>query len=129
MPLYATPQSGYNTGANEGLNVRDVSPGASLTLFDGTETPALNLASVAFARSGGAGMTFLASGMPSDMTIDIEAALEDVDAKYSSISTISPDANGNGTYTDVGYSAFYRGIISAASGSSPAVMPTLKVQR
>lgn len=116
MPTYGIPQSGYS--ATSGLNLTSVVPGDSFTLFDGTETPASGLKSVAFSRgySPGAsdnGISFDCSGMPSGSVIDIQAANQDLDASYSSVSGgLTPDANGNATYTDVGRSAFYRAVLT-----------------
>lgn len=98
-------------------------PGDYMTLFDGTEVVANGLKSAAFARGSGAsgvGQTFNLSGMPVGMTVDVQCAATDVDADYFTVNTISPDANGNGAYTDVGYSPFYRFKISAyTSGAMP----------
>lgn len=54
------------------------------------------------------------------MTVDVQVAGVDVDADYFSVATLSPDANGNAAYTDVGRSPFYRFKISAySSGNVP----------
>ena len=131
MPLYGIRQAGSNPDATK--NLSDVAPGASYTLFDGTETPVLGMKSVAFARgaqgSGDNGITFDAAGMPSDMTIDVQVSNDDVDAHYTTVATLaastSPDT-GNTAYTDVGRSAFYRLYVSAYTTGT---MPTVKAQR
>lgn len=98
-------------------------PGDYMTLFSGTEVAALGAASAAFARGSGAsgsGQTFNLSGVPAGMTVDVQCAATDVDADYTSLVTLTPDANGNAAYTDEGYSPFYRYKISAyTSGPMP----------
>lgn len=129
--LYGTPQSGFNPAPDAGLNLTCLVPGDHLTLFDGTETPVQGIKSVAFSRgySPGAsdnGTTFTVYGMPSTATIDVQVSNDDVDGHYVTVNTISPDANGNGFYTDIGRAAFYRVTLSAyASGA----MPVVKVKR
>jgi hypothetical protein len=121
-------------------NVRQPAGLAALTpgdgpyvMFDGTETPATTLASVAFARGSGGigppqGITFSATGLPSGCTVDIQVSETDVDGDYwtPNGATIGGDANGNGGYTDIGYSAFYRAKISAYTTGA---MPVVKAQR
>lgn len=129
MPVYDTPQSGSNSDL--GLNLTCVIPGDSYTLFDGTETPAENLASVAFARGpspsmNDAGCTFYMSGCPADCAVDIQGANEDLDTSYVTLLTLSPDANGNDGQTDTGRAQFYRALISAYSSGD---MPVVTVQR
>ena len=108
--------------------------GSSIKMFDGTETPAAGLKSIAFARghqgSSDKGVTFNISGMPAGMTIDVQIASINVDADYSSVATLSPSAgspdSGNSFYTDEGRSAFYRlYVLSYTSGT----MPIAKAQR
>lgn len=127
--IYGSPQAGYNAPPNLGLNLTSLSPGdGPLTLFDGTETPAAGLKSIAFSRGpspGGAdnGTTFKLRGMPVGMTVDVQCAEADVDADYTSVQTLSPSTTpdtGNAAYTDTGRSAFYRFYISAfTSGAMP----------
>lgn len=130
MPLYGVAQSGYS--ATSGLNLTSIVPGDSYTLFDGTETPASGLKSVAFSRGpapGGAdnGISFDISGMPSGSVIDIQAANQDVDGSYSSVSgSLTPDASGHATYTDVGRSAFYRAVLTTYTTGA---MSVVKAQR
>ena len=137
MPAFGLPQSGPNPIS--GLNVTCLQPSEELTLFDGTETPVLNLASIAFARgfqgSVDGGSTFNLSGMPSGMTIDVQVCsppsggfttVAAMAAAFNSVVTISPDANGNGSYTDIGRSALYRLLILAYTSGA---MPVGVVQR
>lgn len=133
MPVFGIPQAGGYGPPNQGLNVTSVQPGQSLVLFDGTEAAALDLASVAFARglqgSSDNGFTINITGMPVGMTVDVQAcsppaggfaSVAAMGNAFSSVATIGPDANGNGFYTDVGRSAFYRLLISAyVSGTTP----------
>lgn len=126
MPSYGVAQSGYS--ATSGLNLTSIVPGDSFTLFDGTETPVQGMKSVAFSRGAspsGAdnGTSFDISGMPSTAVVDIQAANIDVDSAYSSVSgNLTPDTNGNATYTDVGRSAFYRAVLTTyVSGAMPVV--------
>ena len=131
MPVYGVAQAGSNWGANQGLNLTSVIPGEPYTLFDGTETKAGGMKSVAFARGHGpaltdAGMSFLAAGMAATDEIDIQAANNDVDAEYLAVGTIGPDASGLGAYTDIGRAAFYRAVLRVSGGGD---MPTLTVQR
>jgi len=125
MPLYGVPQAGSNPDLTK--NLSSVGPGASYKLFDGTETPSSGLKSVAFAlgEQGGNGgdKTFWCSGMTAGSVINIEAANEDVDAQYSSISgDLTPDANGNVGYADDGESAFYRAVLTTSTGAMPKVI-------
>ena len=133
MPKYGTAQAGYN--ANSGLNLTSLIPGdLELTLFDGTETPAAGLKSIAFSRgySPGAsdnGITFTVIGMPTGMTVDVQASAKDIDGDYTSIATLSPSTTpdtGNAAYTDVGRSTFYRLYMSAYTTGA---MPTAVAQR
>lgn len=105
-------------------------PGESLVLFDGTETPSVGLASIAFARGtspgGDEGSTFSLSGMPAGMTIDVQVSAFNNTADFTSVETLTPDANGNAASTDAGRSLFYRLSISAYSTGS---MCTGGVQR
>lgn len=135
MPLFGIAQSGFNPPPNQGLNVTGLIPGESIVLWDGTETPASNVKSVAFARgyspsANDGGTTFNLSHMPSDMTVDVQAcsapaggfaSTSAMDAAFAFLTTISPDANGNGAYTDVGRSEFYRLRINAFSTSQMPV--------
>jgi hypothetical protein len=123
LPIYGTAQAGSN--ATLGLNLTSLIPGEQITLFSGSETAALNLKSVAFARgyspsASDQGTTFNISGMPSGMTIDVQVASKDIDGDYTSVVTMTPDTNGNSAYTDVGRSAFFRLLISAyTTGAMP----------
>lgn len=125
MPTYTQVLSGGK---------RQCGPGESLTLFDGTETPAEGLASMCFARGYSAGQaqaysTFHADGMPSDMVIDVQAANVDAEADYHTIGQMtSENASPAGFpfFTDDGSPAFYRLKISAYTSGS---MPIVTVQR
>lgn len=124
MPLYGAAQAGGGPTV--------IYPGDNFTLFDGTETPATTTISIAFTRGnapGGMadnGTSFDAVGMPSGMVIDIQAANSNVTGSYAMVGQIIPDANGNGNYTDVGRSQFYRAKISAYTSGT---MPSLVAQR
>lgn len=120
MPLYSST-----------INPPCLDVGRSLVMFDGTETPAIGLKSIAFARgtqgSDDAGTTFDGSGLPAGMTIDVQVANLNVDADYHTVSTLSPSGgspdSGNIAYTDTGRSAFYRLYVSAyTSGAMPIVI-------
>lgn len=130
MPVYGTPQSGPY--ADSGRNLRAISPGDRYVLFNGTETPAADLASVAIVRghspsAADNGVTFYVSGSAETSTvIDIQGSNEDVDGSYFTVAQITPDANGNGSYTDVGRDAFYRAKLSAYSTGA---MPVVTAQR
>ena len=132
MPSYGTPQAGYNGPPDQGLNIRAVYPGDSYTLFDGTETGAEGLKSVSFARamspsSDDAGCSFFVSGMEATTEVDIQGANEDLDGSYTTLNTITADAGGNGSYTDVGRAQFYRAVLSTYGGGDD--MPVVTVQR
>lgn len=123
MPLYGVKQAGGT--------VASIGPGEGDTLFDGTETPANGLKSVAFSRGSaggqpGYGATFYASGIPAACTVDIQGSNADIDGDYLTLQTLSPDANGNAAYTDIGYPAFYRATLSAYSTGA---MPIVTVKR
>lgn len=130
MPLYGAPRSGSNT--DPGKNLTAVAPGEGFTLFDGTETVALNLKSIAFVRAMSptdedSGSTFSVSNLAATTNVAIEGANEDIDTKYTVLDTLVPDANGNDASTDVGRLAFFRVRISAYTGGG--IMPVVKVQR
>jgi hypothetical protein len=83
--------------------------------------------SLAFARAmGGApadnGITFYASLLPAGSVVEIEGANENVDASYQVLATLSPDANGNASYTDIGRAAFFRAVLSTAGNIMPRVI-------
>lgn len=128
MPLYDTPQAGSNS--NSAKNVKCVDVGSFYTMLDGTETPGLGVASVAFARghmAGSKGLTINLSGMPAGMTVDVQVAAHNIAGEFSSVATITPSSgspdSGNGFYTDDGLSAFYRLYISAyVSGAMPVAV-------
>jgi hypothetical protein len=124
--VFGIAQAGGIGPPNQGLNMTTVYPGDSLTLFDGTETPALGLASIAFARgmmgSNDGGLTINLSGMPAGMAIDVQvcsapaagfASTTALAAAMSSVTTLTPDSGGNASYTDIGRSQFYRLEVSA----------------
>src|ERR1700688_5045820 len=137
MPLFGVSQSGGNPIA--GLNLTDLIPGDAMVLFDGTETPASGLKSVAFARGPGPvgadnGTTFTLRGIPTGMTVDVQvasgsfASVAAMDAAFTTVATLSPSTTpdtGNAAYTDVGRSAFYRLYMSAfTSGAMPVATAT-----
>lgn len=129
--VYGTAQAGFNGPPNQGLNLASLTPGEPYTMFDGTETPSNGLKSVAFARGPSAsfsdqGTTFDCRGIPAGCTIDIQVANDDLDTAYGTVATLSPDANGDAQYTDVGRSAFYRAKLSAYTSGT---MPIVKAQR
>lgn len=130
MPIYPTQ---FNT-------LTSLPPGESLTLFSGTETPSAGLASIPFSRATGAsvgppeGMTFFCEGIPSGATLayqvsnDPRVATNPTAAQWTTPpgATFVPDANGNAALTDIGYSTFYRILLSAYTSGA---MPTVIVQR
>lgn len=131
MPLYGVPQAGWNLSPFQGLNLTCIIPGDSFTLFDGTETPSAGLKSVAVNRGispsyTDTGLTVYVAGAPSGCTVAVEGSNIDKDGDYFSISTISPDANGNGAYTDTGRAAFYRVVLATYTGGA---MPVVTIQR
>ena len=124
MPIYSTTR-----------NPKCLDVGQSMQLFDGTETPAVGLKSVAFARgtkgSNDAGTTFgNGSPVPAGMAIDVQIAQVNADANFETIATLAPSGgspdSGNVAYTDVGRSAFYRYYVSAYSSGA---MPIMVAQR
>jgi len=131
MALYGVFQAGSNPDMSK--NLSSVCIGDTYILFDGTETPEAGLKSVAFARatqgSSDNGCTFYASGMPPDAVVSIQGSNEDIDANYVTLADITPDAAGNGAYTDVGRPPFYRAILSTWGGASPESMPRVTVER
>lgn len=127
--IYGTAQAGSNPVP--GKNLTSIGVGDSFTLFDGTEAPSAGLASVAFSRamSPGAadnGVTFYATGMPSDAVIEVEGSNTDVDGDYLVLYAMNPDTNGNAAYTDNGRPAFYRAVLSTYTTGA---MPVVKAQR
>lgn len=130
MPLYGVPQAGSNSDLSK--NLSDVQPGTSYVLLDGTEDFSEIFASVAFARgtqgSTDAGMSFSASGIPPGGSVDIQVANEDDDSLYTTVNSIVPDVNGNGSALDLGRSAFYR-VAPIDSDSSPVGGIRVRVQR
>lgn len=96
-----------------------------LVLFNGSETVAQGLASIPFWRgpspsSNDGGTSFLATGMASDMTIDVQASNDDV--TYVTTQSMSADTDGHGGTSDAGRSQFYRVLISTyTTGTMPVV--------
>ncbi len=130
MPLYGQLQPGSNPDMSK--NVVCVNVGDSYTLLNGTEDlSGESTASVAFARgaqgSDDGGMSFSASGMTPNGTIDIQVANENEDELYTTVNGISCDANGNGSSWDAGRSAFYR--VDPGAEGSPASGVRVIVQR
>jgi hypothetical protein len=130
MPTYGTPQAGSNSSL--GKNLSAVCVGDTYILFDGTETAAGGLKSVAFARatqgSGDNGITFQVIGAPAGSQVDIQSSNEDVDASYVNVETLTADSSGNANYTDTGRSPFWRAVLGSG-GASPAVMPKVIAER
>ncbi len=128
MPTYGTPQAGSNS-LGAAFNLTSLVPGDKFTLFDGTETAASGLKSVAISRgyspTGSNTMTFYVSGAPAGTTVDIQGANEDVDASYLTLSTITP-VSGNGAYSDDGTAQYLRATLSAYTSG---VMSVVKVSR
>ena len=129
--LYGTAQPGFNVSPNQGLNLTSLVPGEAITLFTSADPGGLNRTSVAFARGYSpsamdGGISFDASGMPSDMVIDIQVANQDIDGSYAQAGQISADSNGCGNYTDAGRSAFYRAKVTTYTTGA---MPLLIAQR
>ena len=117
MPLYGVAQAGGVLTA--------VYPGEHFVLFNGTETPAAGVKSVAFNRAKGPlgplpqvfTATFAAAPTA---TVVIQGSNDDVDAHYQTLS--GNITTQTGYYADLGEFAFYRAVLSAyASGGMPAV--------
>lgn len=125
MPAYGVKQSGPNTDSSK--NLTSLQPGdPGLTLWDGTETPLSGNASVAFSRGpsvggGDNGTSFDFTGMDAASVVDVQVSNLDVAADYITVSGgLTPDANGNAAYTDIGRSAFYRVVLTTyVSGAMP----------
>lgn len=123
MPVYDTPQAGYNP--NSAKNLRVVSPGDFYTLLDGTEADEA-LASVAIVRGPSLGMaqaysTFKAVGLAADETVDVEISNSNEDADYVSIGQMTSELAsppGFPYLTDSGSPTFYR---VRKSGGTPVV--------
>jgi hypothetical protein len=99
-----------------------------LILFDGTETPATGIKSIAFSRgmtgSTDAGTTFSAvfGSDPTGTVIKVQGAATDVDANYVTLTTITATSLLGYTYTATDRSNFYRVIISTyVQGGMPVV--------
>lgn len=132
MPLWGTPRAGSNPIS--GLNFVDLRPGDYETLLNGTETIITGSKSIAFARGGSGsgadqGSTFTVTGCPNGSVIDIEASstkTDDavtLDAMDASFQNVGGGTMGNGFYTDVGRSMFYRIIVTTfAPGDAPVVV-------
>lgn len=136
MPVWGTPRAGANPIS--GLNFVDLRPGDYETLLDGTESAVTGTKSIAFARGGSgsgmdAGSTFTILGCPNGSTIDVQASntktdvaltLAAMDASFqnTSLSDGGGTVIGNGFYTDIGRSMFYRVIVTTlVSGDVPVV--------
>lgn len=101
-------------------------PGQQLVLFDGTESPASGVKSIAFERAP------THDSLPSPMvftvvfpsaptaTLQIQASNDDVDANYQVVQPISTQ---QGYYSDQGQFRYYRLDLSAyTSGGMPKVI-------
>lgn len=130
MPTYGVAQPGYNAAPNQGKNLTSVISGESFTLFDGTETAAAGLKSVAFTRGPAPGIvadngiTFYCHGdaTSAGQVVEIQGSNVDTDTAYVTLSSITLDSAGNGDYTDIGRASFFRAVLSTfASGTMPKV--------
>lgn len=136
MALWGTPRAGANPIS--GLNFVDLRPGDYETLLNGTETIVTGAKSVAFARGGSGsgadqGSTFAITGCAGGSTIDIQASntktddagtLAAMDASFTNVSAGGSGGTviGNGFYTDIGRSMFYRIIVTTfVNGDAPVV--------
>lgn len=128
MPLWGTGYPGCNPIS--ALNFIDLRSGDDLTLLDGTETIVTGSTSIAFARGndpgGNNGFTVSVSGCPNGTVIDVQQSdgvsqsstgpvkvtptVANMDASFNTI--LGDTINGNGSITDIGRSAFYRGIVT-----------------
>lgn len=124
MPLYNTPQSGGVLSA--------VAPGDKYIMFDGTETPAAGLASVAFNRACGpltapalAVFTVTFPNAAPTATVQIQGSNDDVDGHYQTLFTTTSGQQ-NSFYNDYGEFAFYRAVLNAYTNGG---MPIVRVQR
>lgn len=130
MALWATRQSGGN--ADSRLNFTSLVPGDSLVLLDGTETIVSGSKSIAFSRADGmvgtdAGSSFQISGCAGGSVIAIQASdgtAESVmtfgalDLSFNQVGSVT----GNGAYTDVGRSSFYRIVVTTLIGADVPVV-------
>ena len=117
MPLYGSVKPIY------------LYPGQQFVLFDGTESPAAGVKSVAFERApnydGHPSPMVFTSVFPNapTATLQVQASNDDVDGNYQVVQAISTQ---QGYYYDQGEFRFYRLDLSAYSAGS---MPTAIVQR
>lgn len=140
MPLWNTPQSGWNT-QYPGLNCVMLTIGDDYALLDGTETVITGTKSVHFTRGSmgdtDAGTTFAVTGCANGTVIDIQASNGVAQSTTNGIPTVTQtptnlDASfqnvggtvtGNGFYTDIGRSMYYRVIVTSfAAGDVPVVL-------
>ena len=130
MPLWGTGYPGSNPIS--ALNFLDLRPGDYEKLLDGTETIQSGSTSIAFARGGSSlgsdnGSTFTVTGCPNGSVIDIQASSADNAATLAAMDASFQDVTGgtitgNGFYTDVGLSMFYRVIVTTfVNGDVPVV--------
>lgn len=139
MPLWNTPQSGYNT-QYPGLNCVNLNPGDDYALLNGTELVATGTASVHFSRGSmgdtDAGTTFVLSGCPNSSVIKIQGSNgvaqsttngiptvtqtpTNLDASFISVGTIT----GNGVCTDTARFTYYRAIVDTfMAGDVPVLI-------
>jgi len=116
MKLYGAAQAGGS--------LQSVSPGERIVLFDGTETPAVGVTSLAFARAPGpiqspAPMVFT-NHFPAapTATVLVQASNVNVDAQFQTVYTSTNKQDDY--YADYGAFAFYRMQLSAyTSGGMP----------
>lgn len=122
MKLYGAAQAGGSLTA--------LSPGDRMTLFDGTETPAAGLTSVAFCRAPGimgvpAMIVFTVSfGSSPTAAVVVQGANVNAEAAFQTLNTTTNQQND--WYQDEGNFTFYRVQLSAYTSGG---MPTVIAQR
>lgn len=144
MPLYGSPQAGsrqwdptlgLTPAQMAGKNITTISPGESLMLFDGTETPdGAPITSIAIARglspaAGAAGPITFSIDYATTPTavLYIQASNRDVEADYQTIYTSTSPSAVHDLFTDANTAwLFYRAKLYSYSGGG---MPVVIAQR
>ena len=119
MKLYGAAQAGGG--------LQSVSPGERIVLFDGTETPAAGVTTVAFCRATGPTQVpspiVFTTHFPAapTATVLIQASNVDVESQYQTVYTSTNKQDDY--YADYGAFTFYRARLSAyTSGGMPVAI-------
>lgn len=102
----------------------------SFTHLDGTEVSmATGFKGAVFQRgsNGGSdnGTSWFISGCSHGSTIQIQGANQNIDSQFCMVpeGLITPDASGNGCFTDTGRALYYRAVVASfVSGDIPVVI-------